>query len=413
MSVCSIEFLLLLMFVSAGFFWLPGVRSRQVLLAFCNAGFLYSLVPNAVAWVALGLVIGTGYAITKVLLAHPRRSIFAAYLGLLLAAFLILKQYEFLKIFLPPALFERSVIVVGLSYMLFRQIHVMVDSLQGQIERFSLWTYLNYQLNLFGLLAGPIQRYQEFQQCWSRLEPVLADWYEVYRAYLRVFFGVIKIVVAATACLWIYERLADGLAHGTLTEDLTTAKTVVAFLLLLYLYPAYIYFNFSGYCDIVIGGSSLLGLRMPENFNWPFFSRNMIEYCTRWHRTLGFWIRDYVFIPMYKTIAERWPSQAPSLAFLCYFIALFLAGIWHGSTWNFVIFGLLNGIGVSAAKLWETYLVKRYGRQGLRKYLQSKAIRAIAIGANFHYVCLTILFFPANLNRSVLLLKNIALKTIF
>ncbi len=278
MSVCSIEFLLLLLLVSAAFFWLPGVRSRQVLLALCNAGFLYSLVPDAIAWVALGLVLGTGYAVTKVLLVHPRRPILAAYLGLLLAAFLILKQYEFVRVLLPASLFERTVAVVGLSYMLFRQIHVLVDALQGQIEGFSLWTYLNYQLNLFGLLAGPIQRYQEFQQCWDRLEPILTDGYQLCRAYLRVFVGVVKIVVAATACLAMYDRLADGLAHGTPTETLTAGRAVAKFLLLFYLYPAYIYFNFSGYCDMVIGGASLLGLKMPENFDWPFLSRNMIEY---------------------------------------------------------------------------------------------------------------------------------------
>jgi D-alanyl-lipoteichoic acid acyltransferase DltB (MBOAT superfamily) len=205
MSVCSIEFLLLLMVASAVFFWLPGVRSRQVLLAACNAAFVYRLVPDVAAWMVLWLVLGSGYAIIKVLLAYPRRWIFAAYLGLLLAAFLLLKQYEFLRVLLPVSLFERTVTVVGLSYVLFRQIHVLVDALQGQIERFSVWTYLNYQLNLFGLLAGPIQRYQQFQQCWDCLEPILADGYEVCRAYLRVFLGVAKIVVAATACLAIYN----------------------------------------------------------------------------------------------------------------------------------------------------------------------------------------------------------------
>lgn len=111
---------------------------------------------------------------------------------------------------------------------------------------------------------------------------------------------------------------------------------------------------------------------------------------------------------MYKAIAERWPHRAPSLAFLCYFVALFLTGVWHGSTWNFVIFGLLNGLGVSAAKLWENYLVKHRGRRGLRSYLQSKPIRTLAIAANFHFVCLTIFFFPADLNNSLLMLKNVA-----
>ena len=91
---------------------------------------------------------------------------------------------------------------------------------------------------------------------------------------------------------------------------------------------------------------------------------------------------------------------------LCYFVALFLTGIWHGSTWNFVIFGLLNGLGVAVAKLWENHLIKRSGRKGLKEYLRSPVIRAGAVTANFHYVCLTILFFPTDLMGTLRLVKH-------
>jgi D-alanyl-lipoteichoic acid acyltransferase DltB (MBOAT superfamily) len=99
------------------------------------------------------------------------------------------------------------------------------------------------------------------------------------------------------------------------------------------------------------------------------------------------------------TIAQRWPNRAASLAFLCYFVAFLLAGIWHGSTWNFVIYGLLNGIGVAAAKLWENWLVRRRGRQGFKDYLRSRPIRVMAVVATFHYVCFTIIFFHLNVQR--------------
>ena len=78
-------------------------------------------------------------------------------------------------------------------------------------------------------------------------------------------------------------------------------------------------------------------MKLPENFDQPYLSRNVIDYWTRFHRTLGFWIRDYLFLPLYKGVAERWPERADSLAFLCYFVAFFVAGIWHGPTANFVV----------------------------------------------------------------------------
>ena len=322
-----------------------------------------------------------------------------------MAVFLVLKRYEFLKLLLPVSLLSHTLTVVGISYMLFRQIHVAVDAMQGQIERLSFWTYINYQANLFGLLSRPIQRYQDFVKDWDTIEPVLTESYDIIAAYRRIFLGVIKVSVLSAACLAYYNYFSGAFFNDSYQP---TWKASVKLALIFYLYPAYVYFNFSGYCDIVIAGASLFGLRMPENFDYPFFARNMIEFWTRWHRTLGFWIRDYVFTPIYMAIAVRWPRCAASLAFLCYFIAMFLTGIWHGSTWNYVIFGVLNGIGVSAAKLWENWLVKHYGRQSLLAYLQSTFIRMLAISGNFHFVCLTMFFFPSYLELSFKILARFA-----
>jgi alginate O-acetyltransferase complex protein AlgI len=408
-SVCSFRFVLALVVASAVFHWLPTVRLRQAFLGLCNVGFLYSLVPDKPSWVALGLFLASGYLVARVLEVRPYRWILALYVMALVSAFLVLKRYAFLTVLLPPTVFAHTVTIVGLSYMLFRQIHLAVDSMEGQIEGLSLWTFLNYQTNLFGLSAGPIQRYQEFQEDWRTLAPRWNETHQILLAYSRIFIGILKIVFVAGACLFYYDTIGASLItpsqHSLWEQGAGTAA-------IFYLYPAYIYFNFSGYCDIVIAGAGLFGIRMPENFDLPFLSRNMIEYWTRWHRTLGFWIRDYVFTPMYKTIAARWPSRAGSLAFLCYFVALFLTGVWHGSTWNFVIFGFLNGLGVAAAKLWENWLLWRRGRQGFKAYLQSRPMRALAVVGTFHYVCLTIFFFPADLARSIRIAENLVYRLI-
>jgi alginate O-acetyltransferase complex protein AlgI len=148
-------------------------------------------------------------------------------------------------------------------------------------------------------------------------------------------------------------------------------------------------------------------MKLPENFDQPYLARNVIDYWTRFHRTLGFWIRDYVFLPLYKGVAERWPDQAESLAFLCYFVAFFLIGIWHGPTWNFVVFGLLQSIGVSAAKLWERHLLKQRGRTGLKEYLQSRRIRTAAIAGTLHFEFFSLLFFPVDLPTALKMLRTV------
>jgi D-alanyl-lipoteichoic acid acyltransferase DltB (MBOAT superfamily) len=163
-----------------------------------------------------------------------------------------------------------------------------------------------------------------------------------------------------------------------------------------YAYPLYIYFNFSGYCDIVIGLGRLYGLRVPENFHKPFLSRNMIEFWTRWHITLGAWIKDYLYTPALRATLTWFPRTGANLAFACYFLAFFVAGVWHGSSWNFVLYGLLQGLGVSAAKLWEMFLTRWLGREGHQAYLASRPLRWAATGFNFHYFCLTCVVFGLN-----------------
>ena len=406
MTVSSLQFLFGLWFLSAIFPHIPLGRARRLVLAVCNAVFLVLLMPNAGSWIVLAVFLLSGYVVAMRLRARPSRLGLAVYLGALVSSFMLLQKYVFLGILLPEKILQHPIAIIGLSYMLFRQIHFIVDAMQGQIEQTDLWSYLNYQLNLFGLLAGPIQRYQSFRQDWQSMTlPV--DRHELLRTHARILLGVIKIAGMAVACLFVYDKVVEQLLaiEGGPNRP-GRASVLLEFATVFYLYPAYVYFNFSGYCDIVIGGAALLGIRLPENFDRPYLGRNMIDYWNRWHRTLSFWIRDYIFTPLYKTIAEKTPRRAPSLAFLCYFIALFIAGVWHGSTLNWVIFGLLNGLGVAAAKLWENYLIRRRGRAGLRKYLASRRIRAAAIVANIHFACFTILFFPAGLDRCFQILRS-------
>ena len=408
MSVCSLEFLLALMLVAALFFHLPGTRARQLALAACNGGFLYLLIPNGATWVLLAAFLLGGYLAAQRLQARPSRLCLGLYVASVVGAFLILKKYDFLALFLPGWLLDHPVSIVGLSYMLFRHFHFLVDAMQGQIDQLSFWAYLNYQLNLFTLLSGPIQRYQEFREYWVRPRPLLRNGHELRAACLRILVGVVKIAVIGGLCLTVYDRGAAWFQQAaSRPQGPGGAATLLRFAAMFYLYPAFVYFNFAGYCDVVIGGAALLGLKLPENFDRPYLARNMIDFWTRWHRTLSFWIRDYLFTPTYKAIATNWPRRAPSLAFLCYFVALFLAGVWHGSTWNFALFGLIHGAGVSAAKLWENHLVSRHGRKGLRQYMASRKIRAVAVAANFHFACMTFLFFPAELDRCLRMLGTV------
>ncbi len=158
MNVCSVQFLIALLLVSALILHLPP-GWRRWLLGGCNFAFLALWVPNALSWAGLLLFVMSGYAVAIwASRARPtaRTRLLFVYLALLVIAFVILKEYRFLDLLLPKVHIAKWISIVGLSYILFRQIHFVVDTAEGQIERPSPWTYLNYQLNLFTLLAGPI-----------------------------------------------------------------------------------------------------------------------------------------------------------------------------------------------------------------------------------------------------------------
>jgi alginate O-acetyltransferase complex protein AlgI len=367
-----------LFFGSALFAPISAVWLRRSFITVCSIAFLWLQAPNAVNLLALSAFVLTGYAAGEILARRPSTWLLAGYIAALTAAFVVLKRYAFLQLIVTDSLLTHAIDLVGLSFIFFRQIHYVVDVKQGDIRDRSLWSYLVYQLNPFTLLAGPIQRYQRFYEDWQSLAPLPADKHELRKTFLRILIGVLKVSLLGELCLWYALHPPPGVIPWQVY--------------LFYFFPAYVYFNFAGYCDIVIGAAALVGIRVPENFDRPYVSRNMIDFWTRWHRTLSFWIRDYVFNPLYMAIARRSPGAAPHLAFVCYFVALFLAGVWHGATWNFVIFGVLNGLGVSAAKLWENIIIARAGRKGLRAYLASTPIRVVATIATIHFVCLTQIF---------------------
>ena len=404
MNICSIGFLTVFALAGAIVFLLPKGLPRQILLAVWNVAFLATWIPDRVAWIVLAVFLLSGYVVAwaarSMVNLGARKALLTVYFLLLLTSFVVLKKYDIISRLLPQSFLTYWVGIVGLSYMLFRQIHFVVDSAEGQVENPSLWTYINYQISVFTILAGPIDRYQNFSPEWQSLEPVLPDQHARLTAIFRILMGLLKVTVVAALLLYVANKCIEHQLYIRRPRD------AGRFAMLFYCYPAYIYFNFSGYCDVAIGSALFFGMRLPENFNHPYLSRNMIDFWTRFHITLTNWIRDYVFNPLYKSLLMRWPKWSRSAAYTSYFIALFLAGLWHGSTSNWVVYGLMHGAGVSTTKWWEERIIKKRGRPGLREYLKNPRIRVAATIITFNFACSTFLFFPPGLHERVMFLRR-------
>jgi len=398
MAVCSLGFLFFCGATVIVFHLAPGKRLRQVILACVSAMFLASLVPDLRSWAWFAAVLIGTYRALVVVRARGRGAIVATAITLVLLVYLYLKRYRLLAEIIPfPLAMDmrlHPVELVGLSYMTFKFIHMLIDQWQGQLAPFNLWTYLNYQLSFFTITAGPIQRYNDFLRYWEEMDLQPSDTRDSLLLWIRILTGMIKVGVLGTYAESVFNSANRMHAVPTLSEAL------VCF----YAYPVYLYFNFSGYTDIMLGAGGLLGFRLPENFNRPWLARNVLDYWDRWHISLTHWIRDYVFMASYKVAATKFPGGARYWSYALLFFALFVAGVWHGTTDGFVVFGVLNGLGAAVTRAYGDVLRATLGRQRLHAYLKSPSVRLAAIVVTLHYVCLSQLFFANDVDRALAIL---------
>ena len=399
MTICSLGFLLFCGGLGLVVQLVPGKWLRQLVLAGASAAFLASLVPDQRSWICFGVFLSVTYAALVLVRAWPRGGIATLGIALAVLLYLYLKRYALVAEFVPIP-FEldlevHPVEVVGLSYMTFKFIHMLVDQWEGQLAPFNLWTYLNYQLSFFTLTAGPIQRYNDFLSYWNAIDRAPAARDGVV-CWIRILAGMIKIGVLGVYFQSAYRAASDG--HETFTLE----EALVCF----YGYPVYLYCNFSGYTDVMIGAAGLLGFRLSENFNHPWLARNVLDFWDRWHITLTHWIRDYVFMTSYKTAATRFPRAARPWSYALLFVALFLAGVWHGTTNGFVVFGILNGLGAAMTRAYGDVLRAALGRKGLDAYLRNRAARLLAVLVTLHYVCLCQLFFASNCQTAIKIIES-------
>ncbi|HEX3990956.1 MAG TPA: MBOAT family O-acyltransferase, partial [Acetobacteraceae bacterium] len=312
--------------------------------------------------------------------------LFVALLVVTVAAFFWLKRYSFL----PSATFlPFPYVLIGLSYVFFRVLHLIIDSHQGALEnRVGLISYLNYTLNFTSLTSGPIQRYQDYHR--MEIERLPLDLVIAGRATERIIVGYFKVAVVS-----MLLALAQHQAIDDLSIDQTFADRLWSGILIAAIYPVYLYFNFSGYVDVVIGVARFFRIELPENFNRPFSSENFMVFWSRWHITLSNWLKTYVYNPLMMLGMERItaPNLAPYISVVAFFITFFLVGLWHGRTSEFLFFGFLQGGGVAANNLYQVLMRAGMGRAGFRALSANPIYVACSRGLTFTWFAFTLFWF--------------------
>ncbi len=372
MSFVSFEFLLFLLILFVLYYALPRRFQWMLLLvgslvfyAFASPKYLIYIAVTAMSTWAAGRAISAEYRgrdsyiketpdITKEqkkarkdAAKKKAKTIMVLCLVLNLGILAVIKYTDFFisninSLFGADIAFMRFALPMGISFYTFMSAGYIIDVFRGKYAaeenpaRFALFVSFFPQL-----IQGPISRFDDLSK--SLYEEHAFDAQSITHGAWRVLWGYFKKMVVA-------DRLAPLVAGIAGSPDKYAGGYVLA---LIFFYSLQIYADFTGGIDITIGIAKMFGVKVTENFDRPFFSRNIAEFWRRWHITMGTWFKDYIFYPVsvskWMMKVSKWSrtklgntvgKRVP--VYLSTILVWLATGIWHGASWNFVVWGLLN-----------------------------------------------------------------------
>ena len=382
-----------LLLVAAALFRVAGqerVRARAASLAVIGVVALLSVVglnPLLVLYlVAASLWIFYALKLTKRLgEARPY-----------LASFLV-----FLPVLMPWVLGKQSaandwkpldfLYFVGFSFFLIKAWTLIKDCHDGRVERPDLFVVLAYLLFFPTYVAGPMHLYGEFDA--TLREPSRLDGEAAVDVIFRVLLGFVKIklVVALFTPLSLDALKSSG------------ALTLRGLIAGSFAYSVVIWADFSGYSDLAIATARVVGIRTPENFNYPYAAANVRDFWQRWHITFSRVLTAYVFVPVSRKLNAALGARRKTVMVASYLATFLFCGYWHGPTLNFLLWGLYHGAGLVVYDLYRQGATKRrLKRKGQPRFRYAEPLgRAASVALTFCFVSLGWVFFVLPAGRMI------------
>lgn len=300
----------------------------------------------------------------------------------------------------------KFVLPLGISFYTFMSIGYMIDIYRGEYSaEKNFFKYLLFVSYFPHILQGPIDKYNEIST--ELFGEKKFDYEQSVKALYRIAVGVFKKMVIADKIAIILENVVQNI------DQFYGINVSIAIIL----YAIQLYSDFSGYMDIAIGGSKLLGINIAENFDAPYFSKSVAEYWRRWHISLGAWFRDYLYYPLlrgktsvkirnyFKNKNNKYlMNNMPNVFALSIF--WLLIGFWHGATWSYVLYGIYYGIIIIVSTLLTPVYNKFHEK--FSKFAKSKIYGAFQILRTFCFILIGyFLFWLGDLKIAVNMFLNL------
>ncbi len=282
---------------------------------------------------------------------------------------------------------------LGFSYIAFRLIHTLYDGIKGRAPQVSLSEYITFVFFYPALLAGPIDRLERFikdlRAPFSRAD---IDWDFVIK---RLALGLFKkfILADSLALMALNSQNASQIQHSGWAW------------LLLYAYALQIFLDFSGYTDLALALASLVGIKLPENFNAPYLKPNLTQFWNNWHMSLTQWFRAYVFNPFSRSLRGT-SLPAWGMILLAQLLTMTLIGLWHGISLNFLIWGIWHALGLFFHNRWQDIFRLRVSAWA-NTPLRQQVVNWGGMFLTFHFVALGWVWFALPTPQAALNFLNL------
>ena len=272
---------------------------------------------------------------------------------------------------------------LALSFVTFQSIAYLVDCYEGSILETNLKKYFLFIIFFPQLIAGPIVRYNYMMDQFYSDKNFSINYRNITIGFIIIAIGLIKKILIADNLSIISEQVFNSDANLSSLEGWIGSLS----------FTFQIYFDFSAYIDMATGIALLFNVNLPQNFNSPYKATGIIDFWQRWHITLTFFLTNYLYNPLLKSLKNLTFFKS----MMCTFLVFLIAGLWHGPSWLFVIFGAMHGLGLII-------------NQTFKKFSSFKLNKIFSQFLTFIYINISFVFFRSeNIESAIKLIKQIFL----
>lgn len=272
---------------------------------------------------------------------------------------------------------------LGISYVSFRTIEMIMDIRDGLIKSVSVAEFLRFVLFFPTISSGPIDRYSRFKKD-QAVVPTRKEYKEL------LYLGLNKIFLG-----FLYKYIIGYLVHEYwMGSSMMNGDSLFSIWMYMYAYSMYLFFDFAGYSQFAIGLSYLMGIRTPENFNKPFLSRNIKDFWNRWHMSLSFWFRDFIYMRfVYTMIKKKRLKNRYLISDLGLALNFMIMGFWHGFLLQYIIYGIYHAVVFISFNRFE-----QFNKKHSIWSKDNRWVHALSVLITFHVICFSFLIFSGRLN---------------